>query len=389
MRYLPPPPRLRLTAGGVLLLSAGIILGSFTPRGTRAEGRPAAPRGARGTPGAATSAVTPAAAPAAAPAQTGELDPGRDSAASTPELALGPPPAFGGRYAVLRGATTAGPVGGAAGRTEFPRAPESPVDGDAASSPAEGPEPAALPAAAPAPASPGVRPERREAFRPAPADAIPRGVAADYPLLALFEGGGRVVFHDLGEHPGVVPTSVEGTWAEVGHCGRTVRADLSLPTEARGELRAIGRGSAADAGHAALVVARQGCDLASSRFALPQRPDADDRRQFAGMEPAGFTAGDLAQVVRSGPVRLALYRSAAGQAAVAVEVTRLRAAPLWSFVLTPADGDLSAIGVSRRGSSTRVWLLVRTGTRAAALVAAAGPDGAAWPAGSRIELAPR
>ncbi len=357
--------RVRQVSLAALLLSAGVILGTAVPRARGAEA-PVAGAGQAKVRPEGTGASTPRPASVAEPdtaAASAPSDTGVDFQAE-PE---GEAPSFGGSYAVLRGASTDA---------------DSTVDTSAASPPtADAPFPGPpdhVPAdTASGQSAPGPR-TAPPPFRPSPAQGIPRGVAAEYPLLAVFEGAGRLLFYDLGVTPGVIPSSIEGSWAALGNCGRQLQADFSAPTEQPGELRAVGRGSRGDPGSAVVVVARQGCETASDRFAPAHSAGERDRGELASLTPEGFGPSDLVQVARSQRLVLAVYRSGAGSAAVIAGTGVGGVETLWTGRILPVDGDLEAIGVFRRGGFAYAWLLVRKESRPAALLAAASPDGRAW-----------
>ena len=360
--------RLRQVSLAALLISAGVIVGTAVPRARGAEAPGSKPGGARVLPeGRHSPSPAPGPAPVVAADTAAASEAWETGVAFQPEPE-GEAPAFGGSYAVLRGARTdaSSPVDTSAAPADpdpvpaFP-APPGDVPSDTASS-----EPEATPRSAPAP------------FRPSPAQGIPRGVAAEYPLLAIFEGAGRLLFYDLGVRPGVIPSSIEGSWAVLGDCERALQADFSAPTAQPGELRAVGRGAPGEPGSAAVVVARQGCEAASRRFSRANSADAADRDALAGLAPEDFGPSDLAQVARSHGLVLAVYRSSAGSAAVIGHAGAGGVTTLWTGRIQPGDGDLAAIGVFRRGGSANAWLLVRKDSRAAALLAASSPDGRAW-----------
>lgn len=367
--------RVRQVSVAALLVSTGVILGTAAPRA-----RGAAPVGR--TPAAADARAR-AEVPPPAPVDT-------PSAAAAPDTTPrgirpeGDPPAFGGSYAVLRGASTDASISIDAPAAEhegaspaFPPVPrEIPEGASPADDPGVTPEP---PAARPAPAP----------FRPAPAQGIPRGVAADYPLLAVFEGAGRLLFYDLGVRPGVIPASIEGSWSSLGDCGRALQADFSAPTGRAGELRAVGRGAPGESGSAVVVAARQGCEAASRRFVSAHLAGAGDAGELAGLAPRGFGGPDLVQAARSDGIVLAVFRSRAGSAAVIATSTTAGLTSVWTARVPAADGDLAGIGVFRRSGAAHAWFVIRKDARATALLTASSSDGQAWSSSGPAALANR
>jgi len=368
---------LRQVSIAALLLSSGVILGTVAPRARGAE----APAQVQTPPGARARPAAPLRAAAAdldmlsavAPPDAGSFRPAPD----------GDPPAFGGTYAVLRGARTDASVDTDSmvepeveHAPSFPTVPrgvaETAVPPDTASR-AHEPPPSAAPAS----------------FRPSPAQGIPRGVAADYPLLAVFEGAGRLLYYDLGVRPGVVPAAIEGAWAPLGDCGRALQADFSAPTVQAGELRAVGRGAPGEPGSAVVVAARQGCEVASRRFTGARPAGEGDRAELGGLAPEGFAAADLVQVARSPGLVLAVFRSGVGSAAVIATTSPGGPASVWTGRILPTDGDMTAIGVFRRGGAAHAWLLVRKGARPTAILSATSPDGRAWSSAGPATLANR
>lgn len=356
--------RVRQLSLGALLLSAGVILGTAVPRARGAEVTPAAVGGASQAARAPTPRSSP---PAVEPDTTAASAAWETGVAFQPELE-GEPPPFGGSYAVLRGAST--------DSSSLPDAPAAPPAADADPTfpgpPADVPPDSGSSESEPGPPAAPAR------FRPSPAQGMPRGIAAEYPLLAVFEGAGRLLYYDLGVRPGVIPASIEGTWAAVGDCESELQADYSATTAQAGDLRAVGRGAPRDAGAAVVVTARQGCEAASRRFARAHSASPAERGELAGLTPAGFGSSDLVQVARSQGLVLAVYRSGAGSAAVIGSTAPGSAATLWTGRIEPADGDLAGIGVFRRGGAAYAWFLIRKDSRPAALLAASSPDGRTW-----------
>lgn len=324
----------------VVLLSAGIVIGttfrSRAPRPTGIERPDSALPGRRPLvkPESAsatedrepTPVVRPAipSAPGFEPFETGE-----------------PAPAFGGEYAVLRGAEGVG-------------APPRPASPDGVAFEAARAEPAGG-----TPEDGGeVETTLSARSRPSPAQGIPRGIAMRIPLLGISRPGGRVVFHDLGGHDGPAPSGIEGEWAVLGRCERIVRVEFGLPAHSFGELRAIGR-SGGDGWGVEPVVPRQACEAASERFVRPHAATAAERAALAGIaagEP-GAAALDMAEVMRIGPAILVVFRNASGAATVVAATSGGGGYSVrWSKVVEPGDGGLWLLGVYRMGSGAVAWL---------------------------------
>ena len=386
MRSAARRPVVRQAAGALLLLSVGIVVGTYVPaRGSAApaETADARPRAADTAAASPAHPAPVASAPApAAPEASVPPAPGYE-----PFLAGSPAPGFGGEYAVLRGAQTAGdpvPQASPPPPPTIPSAPTSPVQADTT---------AAGPAARTAPPAPAARtappaPAAPEPFRPSPARGIPRGVALRYPLLAIARPGGRVAFHDLGVASGPTPAGIEGEWAVIGRCDRTVRLDFALPSRRAGELRAIGRADAAGGWSVEPVVARQACAPAAERYQRPHPPTEEERVAFgpAGAG-AGFVPGDLAQVGEArGSVLLVFRRAGAGSAVVAAARGPGGPVLLWSHAAAPGDGDLSLVGVYRTGAGAEVWIIIGHPGAPRALLGASSPDGRTWSSLAPIPL---
>lgn len=166
--------------------------------------------------------------------------------------------ADGGGYAPL--------VGGPA--DTLPAAPEN----------EDAPEGAALPlasrttAADPALAAP---PPRLEPARVAlsPAQGLTREAALRQPLVAIRRGAGRVSFYSAWDAP-ANRASLVGEYASPGDCRDGVRLAYEQVAPGLGVLRGIGELPASPAWDVALVVPRQHCAAASSRWiaARPARP---------------------------------------------------------------------------------------------------------------------
>lgn len=365
-------PSVRRTAAALLLVSVGVIVGSYAP--ARGSSRATAP-------GTLRQPVTPRPRQAAPPAPAqprgpaADLDPGLPPAPGYESVLAGSPrPEFGGEYAVLRGAETAGqpaPQAAAPPVATIPSAPSVPVSGG---DPPDR-ELTADPSARPAP----------EPFRPSPAQGIPRGIALSYPLLAVARPGGRVALHDMGLRGGPTPAAIEGEWAVIGRCGDPLRLEFALPTRRAGELRAIGRAESAAGWTVEPVVARQACAPAAERYARSHPASTEERGAFgaAGAE-AGFAPGDLAQVAQSGATALLVFRGSGGGAVIAAARGPAGPVVVWSYVT--ADGDPSLLGVYRTGAGTQAWILLGGPGSPRALLTASTRDGRSWSADGPFSL---
>jgi hypothetical protein len=361
-----PAILLRRGAGAVLLLSAGVVIGTYArrpaplPQGAaRVAAAPASP--VRG--GALRDTAERTLPAGRSPAEDGlPPAPGFDSA-----LLATPASAFGGGYTVLRGAETV-PAGVAHASPPPPPVAAAPVE-------------VMVPDSAAAAGAQRTPPAEPEPFRPSPARGIPAGLALRYPLLAVARAGGRVAFHDLGIRGGVMPAGIEGEWAVVGRCETFVRIDFALPTRSSGEFRAIGRASGDAAWSVEPVVARQACAAASAHFTRPHVPtEAERAGAAAAAKSAGMEARDLVQAAALGSASLLVFhRTGLGTAVVAV---RAGAEPtsVWTQPGGDADGGPWLIGVYRMGSGATAWLAFGERSAPTSLLIVSSPDLRGWTA---------
>lgn len=368
MRLSADHPVVRRAAIATLLLSVGITIGSYVRPGRAAPSEQSPVRSARAVqPRPEQRQDSPVAsareAPGAVPAAPG----------FQPFLVSTPRPEFGGAYAVLRGAETAGeraaqPQPTAPPPVAVPPAPEVPV--------AAATVPPATDTAGQQPAPPAeAGPER---FRPSPAQGIPRGIALRHPLLALARPGGRVAFHDLGLHGTPTPAGIEGEWAVIGRCERTMRIDFALPSRRAGELRGIGRSSGGGGWNVEPVVARQACAAATERYAPARVASESDRLRFSRAgEALGFDPADLAQWVEVRGTALLVFRRP-GRGSALVAAAGSAPAVLWSHRVEAADGDLILLGVYRMGAGAEAWFTLGVPSSPDALLVASSPDGRTW-----------
>lgn len=371
-------PAVRRAAATTLLVSIGITIGSYVrpggPHAARAEAPGAAPREdmRRGSERTADSAGMP---PASAPEAMPDVSAMRGMAR----------PEFGGTYAVLRGAETAG---------DAPSAPETaggvamsaipPARATGVDEPDHPPSLTAEPDAPPpgADASPSA-----VGFRPAPAQGIPRGVALRHPLLALARGGGRVAFHDLGLRGAPTPAGIEGEWAVIGRCDRAVRIDFALPVSRTGELRGIGRTESSPGWSVEPVVARQACSAAGERFTRPRVPTDPERERYWSIgEAFGYGSGDLVQLLEVRGAALLVFRRRDLGAVLVAASPGAAPATTWSYRLEAADGDLSLVGVYRMGAGVEAWMALGNPGAPDALLITSSPDGRNWETPTRAML---
>jgi hypothetical protein len=363
-------PMVRRTATATLLLSLGITIGSYArPRGAAPPDQPS---------GKPARAVQPAPARRQDSTVANQVAPGAMPSAPgfQPFLVAAPRPDFGGAYAVLRGAETSGehvPQPQPFSPPPLPAVPPAPETAvaTATSSPA-GPDTAGPRSASSAETGP-------ERFRPSPAQGIPRGIALRHPLLALARPGGRVAFHDLGLRGTPTPAGIEGEWAVIGRCERTMRIDFALPSRRAGELRGIGRSMGSGGGNVEAVVPRQACAAATDRFSPARVASESDRARLGGAgEALGFDPADLAQWLEVRGTTLLVFRRP-GRGSVLVAAAAGNApAVLWIYRVEAADGDPSLLGVYRTGAGGEAWLTLGGPSSPDALLVASSPDGRTW-----------
>jgi hypothetical protein len=387
------PRALHAGAAAIIVLSAGVWLGTWasTPSSGEAQrraGKPAtdiAPSAKAASP-APDSVRPPIAANAAGgmPVQEVPPAPGYES------LVAGPRPDFGGEYRVLRNAE----LSGDAPASEVPAqrlpsapsvlvtamgTPDSVAPGDSASRRLE---------EEPRRASPIPNEDRR--FRPAPAQGIPRGIALRTPLLALVGAGGRVAFHDLGMRSGVEPAGLEGEWAEIGRCGTGMRLEFAMPSRASGDLRAVGRGTPGPR-LAVPVVPRQACGVAGERFARPREPGSGEVVRYGLAASAeGFAAEDLREVL---PVRgglLLVFRNGARGSSSLLLGSAPGSGTLWAARTEPGEGELMVIGVYRGEPATEhVWIVAAANGVVQRLYTLSIDPSGGWKGAGPIPLQPR
>lgn len=372
-------PAVRRAAATTLLVSIGITIGSYA--------RPGGPDAARAEPAGAAAPRPdtrrgPERAPDSAAASTVSPPEAVPEMSAVMRLAR---PEFGGTYAVLRGAETAGDAPHA--QDPVPAAATSvipPAPAIAADEPDHHPSISRESDAPP----PGADASRSAAgFRPSPAQGIPRGVALRHPLLALARGGGRVAFHDLGVRGAPTPAGIEGEWAVIGRCDRAVRIDFALPVSRAGELRGIGRTESSPGWSVEPVVARQACSAAGERYTRPRLPTDTERERYRSIgEAFGYAPGDLVQLLELRGAALLVFRRRELGAALVAASTGAAPATTWSYRAEAADGDLSLVGVYRIGAGAEAWMALGNPGAPDALLITSSPDGRNWETPTRAML---
>jgi hypothetical protein len=245
-------------AAAVIVLSAGIMIGAWG-RSHRADPAALAP-----TPNAPL-----------APADTAPPAPPPGGAAGLEAPLIPAAPSFAGSYSVLPGARTAG----SPEPPPFPGAPDVPIETPAIAQQAE-------------PASPSsAEPRVKDPPRPRPAQAIPRGIALQSPLLALARPGGRVVLHGLSAGGGPIPAAIEGDWGVIGRCSDRVRIDFAVPAASAGAMRGIGRAEREPEWRVEPVVPTHVCAAATQNYQRPRTPDDTRRVTFGTAGAGGGVAG--------------------------------------------------------------------------------------------------
>ena len=364
-------PWIRAGAAATLLLSSGVLIGSYL--GTGPRGRADVPERAIVPAAAARRSVEPN-APSGPPPNvpTPELPEPRIPSAPgfEPFEAGAPRPEFGGQYAVLRGANTVdgAPLPPAAAVRATPPGPAPRVPAQTSSDSVQ----SQLAVPDPAPAVP-------PRFRPAPAQGIPRGLALRQPLLAIVRPSGRTVFHDLGAGGGPTPAGLEGDWSVINHCEWHARVDLAMPPREIGDLRAVGRveGTARWSGEP--VVPSQACASAGERFTGAAEATGAQREMYgAAGASLGFAASELRQVADLRGAALLVFVGPAGSALVVADRTGAGPKVLWTYAVDPGDGDLSLVGVYRTGADVQAWLVLGPRSSPRAVVVLSSSNLRSW-----------
>ncbi|MBB4636010.1 hypothetical protein [Longimicrobium terrae] len=98
-----------------------------------------------------------------------------------------------------------------------------------------------------------------------PAQGLTRDAALRQPLVATRRGAGRVSFYSAWDAP-ASRASLVGEWVSPGDCRHGVRLVYEQVAPGLGVLRGIGEAAGSPAWDVALVVPRQHCAAASSRW---------------------------------------------------------------------------------------------------------------------------
>ena len=239
------------------------------------------------------------------------------------------------------------PLDGPATGDTLPAAPGEVVSGAA--------QEADSAAADPAPPAPPPPPRPTEG----PAQALGREAAYGRPLVAAVRGGGRLSFYSAWDAP-ASRTSLVGEWARVGACAGVVRLGYEQVVAGLGAVRGAGDAVEAPPWDVALVVARQHCAAAASRWRSARTPSAEERALLApllgGEAPAAVVAeGDAiwAASARRGVVaRIVAGRAVERWATQAPEGASMRLLGLW-------EGDGLWAAVETGGRVLRVWRVPR------------------------------
>lgn len=378
----------RTGAIATVLLSGGVLIGSYGPPPQPAAGTPQS----RPTPAQASQPKDGPPAPAPGPAVEA-VAPRMPAAPGFEPFEAGgssSPQSFGGQYAVLRGATTvAAPVDTQPGAGSSPVAARD-LAASATSITAPAPAPAAPAAARAAPVDSVNQPlnaPEPAVRRPTPAQGIPRGIALGTPLLAIVRSGGRALFHGLAVEAGPTPAGLEGEWAVIGECDRIVRVDLSMPGGRVGALRAIGRAQSTGAASGEPVVPRQACSLAGDRYVRPAPATAQDRGAYNGAgREMGFGLDELHTVARVRGGAILTFRGSAGSAVAFTAAEGGRVRVLSSYAAGPGDGEVSLIGVYRVSGAYLAWLARGPREAPTGLVVMESSDLRAWAERGPFEL---
>lgn len=372
---------IRAGAAATLLLSAGILTGSYLA--------PSAPAGPLVPAAGPPEAGGPSPAPGPAPASASAATPSQPHVPAAPGFepfdAAVPRPDFGGQYAVLRGASTVGQDGGPPPSAALGEAAASASSFPAEAVPAAPPEPVTGDPPRPEPARDPVEPLPRN--RPGPAQGMPRGIALRQPLLAIVRAGGRTVFHDLGTGGGPTPVALEGEWSVIGRCEWSARVDLGMPARQVGDMRGVGRVDAGSQWSGEPVVPRQACAAAGERFTRPRAASDADRDGYGQAGgPLGFTAGDLEQVAELRGAVLLVFGGTTGAAVVAGVRSARGAEVQWTYTAQPGDGGLTLVGVYRTGTEVQAWVLLGPRGSPGALMILSSSDLRTWSASGPFQL---
>jgi hypothetical protein len=196
------------------------------------------------------------------------------------------------------------------------------------------------------PSGPGPLPRSADG----PAQGLGREAAYARPLVAAARAGGRLSFYSAWDAPAAREALV-GEWARVGACAGTVRLGYEQPAGGLGAMRGTGDAAEPPAWDVALVVARQHCGAASSRWRAARAPTPEEQALLAP-----FLAGELPNaVVTQGEVTWA----SSARRAVILRRAGGRAVARWS-VSGPNGASVRLLGI---WEGDGVWAAVETGGR--------------------------
>lgn len=192
-----------------------------------------------------------------------------------------------------------------------------------------------------------------------PAQSLGREAAYGRPLVAAVRGGGRLSFYSAWDAP-ASRASLVGEWARVGSCAGVVRLGYEQVVAGLGAVRGAGEAAEAPPWDVALVVARQHCAAAASRWRTARPPSPEERALLApllaGEPPAAVvTDGDgiwAGSARRAVVARIAGGRAVERWAAQAPDGASMRLLGLWE-----EDGVWAAVETG--GRVLRVWRVPR------------------------------
>lgn len=202
---------------------------------------------------------------------------------------------------------------------------------------------AAVPAALPPPPPPPP---------PSPAQDMSFGAAVSQPLVASIQGRGRVTFLAAWNAP-AARAGLAGEWAPVVACSRGLRLSFEQASPGVGGMRGVGEAPDPDGPAVALVVPRQHCRRAASRWSGAGSPRAAD------VEATEESLGERAHTAKAagGRILIATDGYAAALDASSGALVWSEAAPEGSRVRLLGTWDGRGVWVAIRGDRiVRVWV---------------------------------
>lgn len=192
-----------------------------------------------------------------------------------------------------------------------------------------------------------------------PAQSLGREAAYARPLVASARGGGRLSFYSAWDAP-ASPTSLVGEWGRVGSCAGVVRLGYEQVVAGLGALRGVGHAVQAPSWDVALVVPRQHCAAAASRWRSARVPTAEELELLAPLlagEPPTMVVAERDAIWAASARRAVVARVAGGRAveqwaARAPDGTSMRLLGLW-------EGEGLWAAVETGGRVLRVWRVPR------------------------------